>query len=389
MTSHRYRITLAATVFNVIFFAGMSRGAAMDEPHKPPVVRLVDSVSSFATRFDAECDAPVSFIRQNSLPDPIPPRGLSVEVLMPQCSVPVAPALPSAMPPQCCVSVGFVLPPLMPSECHAPVGFFLPPPIPPQGACVPLEFPEMSLETPSASLGSKRLSLANVSFLARSAFSVSELNLKLPLCGIDPEFAQTTAARMVLTGLLDRSLDQRLPQWRPLLADLIANPKRNINSDTVFQLLLSGCEGIDEFARMKVAENWAYRFESGKFYGEITLAVARRLFDSGKYAEAALKCSSVKEGSPILAVRAMILKALSETYSGDIKKAYRTLDEAKTDYADSPEMPEVHYIEAWLALQDMRIDEAKSILKSIVQNSPRSPAALKAEKTLQSLEMPQ
>jgi len=44
-------------------------------------------------------------------------------------------------------------------------------------------------------------------------------------------------------------------------------------------------------------------------------------------------------------------------------------------------------MEAWLALQEMREDEAKAILKSIVHNTPKSTAATKAAKILESLEV--
>lgn len=248
--------------------------------------------------------------------------------------------------------------------------------------------PEASLKIPGGGTGPKALAYAVSLPPAPSRFSTPPgQNMRLPLCGMDRARAVATMTRMVVEGLLDGSLDPRSPQWRPQLADLIANPTKNINPDTVFQLLLAGCEGIDDSARMTVAENWARRFDSGKYQGEVTYAGARYLFNSGNYAETVSRCAAVEKSTPVLAVRAMLLRALSEAYAGDMKQSHRTLAAIKKNHSESPEMPEVRYMEAWLALQEMREDEAKAILKSIVHNTPKSTAATKAAKILESLEV--
>ena len=210
--------------------------------------------------------------------------------------------------------------------------------------------------------------------------------LALPAVGMAQARARLVAAKLVLDSLLDGSLDAKSPEWRPHLAWLMETPEAGAAPEIVFSLLLAGCEGVDDGARMTVAENWARRHDGGRFSGAVAYACARHLFNSGHYDQAAARCAAIAQADAAFAVRAMLLKILSEAYAGDLALAKRTLGEAKSRHADSPEMPELRYLEAWIALQEMRLVEAKAILGAIVRDTPAAPAAAKATQVLESLE---
>ena len=196
------------------------------------------------------------------------------------------------------------------------------------------------------------------------------------------------AAKIVFEGLLDGTLDSTKPEWRPHLACLLSNPQR-LNPDTIFSLLVTTCEGVDDSARLAHLEKWSREYETGQYAGTILFFCAQRFFNAGDYRETSTRCTIIEKDYPELAVRALLLRALSEAYAGDMKKAHAILDTITSGHPDSPDLPEVRYMEAWLALQEMHEESAKAILKSITYNYPDSPAATKAATILNSLESPE
>lgn len=205
-------------------------------------------------------------------------------------------------------------------------------------------------------------------------------------CGIPAGLARDSSAKMVVEGLLDGSLDPSDAQWRPHLAHLMASPESVASYDTLYKLFIAGCGSGSESEKIEVAEKWASRYDSGKYAGEIAFSAARRCFNSGDYAGASSLCDTIIKVNPGLAVRAMLLKALASAYAGNATLAQSIIIEAKNKYPDSPEMPEVRYMEAWMALQAAREDDAAAILNGILRDTPDAPAAEKARRILATLE---
>lgn len=212
------------------------------------------------------------------------------------------------------------------------------------------------------------------------------LRFDFPKLGLDGEEARGMFAQIVAEGLVDGTLDPADPRWRASLARLMVQPAHGVNSDMAFKLLIAGCGGGSEEESVAAAEKWAAGHEAGKYAGTFFYAAAKRRFDAGEYAKTVSMSDVLERTHPKLGIRAMLLKALAEAYSGDPAAAGSTMESAKLKYPDSPELPEVFYMEAWLALQDSREDDARAILAGIVRETPDSPAAAKAAQVLAVLE---
>lgn len=199
---------------------------------------------------------------------------------------------------------------------------------------------------------------------------------------------QLVAARIVRDGLADGTLNPRNPAWRPHLVRLLAAAGASPDAEVLFTTLLAGCAGADDMARLAVVESWAARFEEGRHAETVAHAAARFAFSSGDYAGASRRCASIASAYPASADRAMLLQALSEAYAGNRAEALRLLAGLRKQLPDSPSVPEARLLEAWLALQDLRNDDAAAILRDIVATAPKSPAAAKASQMLSDLAMP-
>lgn len=203
--------------------------------------------------------------------------------------------------------------------------------------------------------------------------------------GIPYDTARMIAAKIVFDGLMDGSLDLADPQWRPYLVHLIANPAGGAGNEAAFKFLLSGCGGGNEADRIAVAEKWVSQYKSGMYAGDVLYFVARRHFNSGDYARCIATADALAASSPHLGVRAGLLAALAKAYLGDMPGAHAAVREAREKYPDSDEIPETRYMEAWLALQELREADARAILEEIIRDTPEAPAAEKAGKILEAL----
>ena len=207
----------------------------------------------------------------------------------------------------------------------------------------------------------------------------------LPSVGITTEHAQQIQTRIVYSGLMDGSLNPRSPEWRPYLASMLDKPETK-NPDSIFSLILAGCAGNAEPARIALAQKWAQEHENGRFSGTMDFFVARHYFLSASYPEAIRRAGLVAKQHPELAVKALLLNALAEAHNGKTKNASSIIKDILKKYPDSPDIPEIRYMEAWLALQEWRNEEAKKLLKAIVADYPSTPTATKAEQMLTTLE---
>lgn len=207
----------------------------------------------------------------------------------------------------------------------------------------------------------------------------------LPSPGLTPEAARNIRVGTVYAGLTDGSLNPRNPEWRPDLVFLLTRQETR-NPDSIFSLLLAGCAGNTDEARVALAEKWAKTHEEGHFSGAIAYFAARYFFFSAQYREAIRRAQSVHKTYPEFAVKALLVEALAEANAGNPKKARAILDDIQKHHPDSPEIPEVHYMTAWLALQDMHDREALEILRRIVADYPHTPAAQKAAQMIETLE---
>ena len=178
------------------------------------------------------------------------------------------------------------------------------------------------------------------------------------------------------------------PKWRPYLAELIANPLPDVDSDQAYQLLLAGFEGVDDAARMCLAEAWAARHDGGRYAGAVAYASLRAIFNAGDYADVHRRAEAVAAAHPAFAVRAYLLSVLADGYLYENGRAKATLARLKTETAGTPDEPEVLYMEAWFALETFREGEAKSILHRILRDHPASAAARKAREILDALSQP-
>ena len=207
----------------------------------------------------------------------------------------------------------------------------------------------------------------------------------LPVAGLTAEQWERAMARLVLEGLTDGSLNPRSPEWRPYLASMLGRPETR-DPDTVFSLILAGCAGNADPARLALAQKWAQEHEGGRFSGTVDLFAARHFFFLGSYPEAIRRAGLVAKQHPGLAVNALLLTALAEAHSGNTAAAAATVRNVLNAYPDSPDIPEIRYMEAWLALQDRQAEDAKRLLAAIVADYPRTPTATKAAKMLATLE---
>lgn len=203
--------------------------------------------------------------------------------------------------------------------------------------------------------------------------------------GLPAVDADRIAAVLAYEGMQDGSENPTDPKWRPFLAELVAHPPRDIDADAVYQLLLAGFEGDDDDARMRLAEAWAARHDGGRYAGDIAYASLRAVFNAGDYRSVYRRAETVAAAHPGFAVRAMLLSVLADGYELENARAKATLAALKESHADSPEYPEILYMEAWLALETFREGEAKAILHRILRDHPSSAAARKATQILEAL----
>lgn len=208
----------------------------------------------------------------------------------------------------------------------------------------------------------------------------------LPRLGVlSRETAGRIAATLVYKAMQEGSENPTDPVWRPFLAELVAHPPYDVDAGAVYQLLLAGFEGVDDDARMRLAEAWAARHDGGRYAGDIAFASLRAVFDAGDYRAVRRRAEAVAAAHPGFAVRAMLLSVLADGYEREYERAKATLETLKAEHADSPEYPEILYMEAWLALETFREGEAKAILRRILRDHPSSAAARRAAQILEAL----
>lgn len=214
---------------------------------------------------------------------------------------------------------------------------------------------------------------------------VDERRVIVLLGGLPADRADQIAALLAYEAMQEGAENPTDPRWRPSLAQLVAHPPRDIDADAVYQLLLAGFEGVDDDARMRLAEAWAARHDGGRYAGDIAYASLRAVFNAGDYRGVYRRAEAVAAAHPDFAVRARLLSVLADGYELENARAKATLEALKADYADSPEYPEILYMEAWLALETFREGEAKAILHRILRDHPASAAARKAAQILEAL----
>jgi hypothetical protein len=207
---------------------------------------------------------------------------------------------------------------------------------------------------------------------------------EIPL--LPPDFSALTAARLVRDGLADGTLNPRNPAWRPHLAFLLAHAASTPEADSLFASILAGCAGYDDRSKLATAEAWAGSYESGRFAATIAYSAARRSFTSGDYAATVSRCERMIVDHSGATDRAMLLLALVQAQTGDRTRALLTLNDIRSLYPESSVAPEALFMEAWLALQDSRNEDAIAILREIVTETPHAPAAVKATRMLADLE---
>lgn len=214
---------------------------------------------------------------------------------------------------------------------------------------------------------------------------VDERRVIVLLGGLPADRADQIAALLAYEAMQEGAENPTDPRWRPFLAQLVAHPPRDIDADAVYQLLLAGFEGVDDDARMRLAEAWAARHDGGRYAGDIAYASLRAVFNAGDYRGVYRRAEAVAAAHPGFAVRARLLSVLADGYELENARAKATLEALKAGYADSPEYPEILYMEAWLALETFREGEAKAILHRILRDHPASAAARKAAQILEAL----
>ena len=274
----------------------------------------------------------------------------------------------------------------------------LPPPLPPHSfsrpaaSLAPVGSPvfsgsRLTLAAPSAPVSSvsPRTEPFVAFFPPVSRPPVDERRVIVLLGGLPADRADQIAALLAYEAMQEGTENPTDPRWRPSLAHLVAHPPRDIDADAVYQLLLAGFEGVDDDARMRLAEAWAARHDGGRYAGDIAYASLRAVFNAGDYRGVYRRAEAVAAAHPGFAVRAKLLSVLADGYELENARAKATLATLKESYADSPEYPEILYMEAWLALETFREGEAKAILHRILRDHPSSPAARKATQILEAL----
>lgn len=206
-----------------------------------------------------------------------------------------------------------------------------------------------------------------------------------PAISIPQNFSALAAARLVRDALADGSLNPRNPAWRPYLA-LLLSGTNGIDAEALFAVFLNGCAGHDDRAKLATAEAWAEKFENGRFSATLTYCAARYAFVSGDYPASLVRCERIIADHPEIADRAMLLLALAQAQSGDLSRSLLTLQSFRKLYPKSIAAPEARFMEAWIALQELRNEEAIAIFHEIVTEDPKAPAAVKANRMLASLE---
>ena len=216
----------------------------------------------------------------------------------------------------------------------------------------------------------------------------------VPAIGVDSDFALGIVAGMVYAEIMEGKVDAKDEQWRPYLARIASgSAPQGTNPEIAFDLLLAGCIGTDRHSQMRVAENWARRYDGGKYLPVIAFASARKYFNSGDYKMTIERLATGRFSREMYAVSAnktaldaMLLKVLCEANLRDMKKARETLSGLRKWELSPADAAEVSYMEAWLALSESKLTLAADILRRLIKETPQSPAADKAKKILDALE---
>ena len=202
---------------------------------------------------------------------------------------------------------------------------------------------------------------------------------------VSPESARHAAASLAYDLLQDGEGDPHSSEWRPYLAELIARPRRDVDVLAMYRLFLASFDGIDSRSRMTPAENWAMRYDGGRYAGAIALASLRLLFQSEVYDEVESRALRVAADHPALAAQALSLRVLCLVYRNNLATADESVAALLRDFKGTSDEPEVLYLAAWLRIEQNRIDEARQMLQNVRDSFPGTPAAKKARSALEEL----
>ena len=189
-------------------------------------------------------------------------------------------------------------------------------------------------------------------------------------------------ARLARDSLADGSLDPRAPLVREALAPLVESDPDG--AAATLGLVLATFPGASERTRVNSALSWAAEHEGGRYYGAFSYAAARRAYERGEYADAAVMARETALANPSVAPRSRLLEALSFASLGEYARAQELLAEIKARHPGTYAAHEAPFAEAWIALSLGRRDEAAAILEEVAATGTRA-AISRANALLQNI----
>ena len=200
--------------------------------------------------------------------------------------------------------------------------------------------------------------------LSVNAHSFFDLSVALPqnLANADSEFS-----RFVYMGLMDESLNQRSPKWRPVLLDMLVNTPPNVDFDIVFTYLISSFPGGGDDDKIHSLFKWLKKFRpgDGKLLGDALRALTRRHISAGRYEEAVASANEMSLVRPDYTLRSHSLKAYAYAFSGEYVKAVAEISQGRRMNPPPAEKNRLDFLSAWILLQEGRVDEAVPLLRRI------------------------
>jgi hypothetical protein len=190
---------------------------------------------------------------------------------------------------------------------------------------------------------------------------------------------------LVYRGLSDGSLENRLPQWRPVLLRMLVATPRGANFDHVLTLLLGTFPGGDDDSRIRALRRWLPGNSDAVATGDVLRALTRRYIQSGRSEEAILAAKEMAAVRADYTLRAQALQAYAWAFAGEHEKAANAIRLARELNPSSGEMARLDFLSAWLLLQEGETDAALPVLRNLA-NGSSGEFARRARAILESLE---
>jgi hypothetical protein len=167
---------------------------------------------------------------------------------------------------------------------------------------------------------------------------------------------------MIYAALTDGTVNPRAREWRMPLVRMLVDGTPGTDFDCVYRLLLRGFGGNDERTKIRALTKWAEANLPPREAADVYRAETRYWLNLGDAVMTVDAAGRMERARPDYAVRARRLSALAHAMSGELEKAKAEIARSRAECSPmGAERHELLYLEAWIALQEGDVDQARQV----------------------------